>query len=59
MTTYRENLLDRMIHIYGFENPMVIQFADICEKYPNNAEYDNALRVLVEAHEAYPIFEED
>jgi hypothetical protein len=59
MTTYRENLIDRMIHLYGFENPMVVQFAGMCEKYPNNADYDNSLRFLVEAHEEYPIFEED
>lgn len=59
MTTYRENLLDRMIHLYGFENPMVIQFADMCEKYANNAWNDDVLRLLVEAHEADPVFEED
>ena len=59
MTTYRENLIDRMIRLYGFENPMVVQFAEMCEKYPNNADYDNGLQLLVEAHEEYPIFEED
>ena len=58
MTTYRENLIDRMIHLYGFENPMVIQFADMCEKYPNTADYDDVLRILVEAHEESPIFGE-
>ena len=59
MTTYRENLLDRMIHLYGFENPMVIQFADMCERYGNSAWNDEILRLLVEAHEANPVFEED
>jgi hypothetical protein len=59
MTTYRENLLDRLIAIYGLENPIVIQFAQMCERYANNAWNDDILRLLVEAHEADPVFEED
>ena len=59
MTTYRENLLDRMIAIYGLEAPIVIQFAGMCERYENNAFNDDILRLLVEAHEADPVFEED
>jgi len=59
MTTYRENLLDRMIAIYGLEDPIVIQFANMCEKYTDNAWNDDVLRLLVEAHEADPVFEED
>ncbi len=59
MTTYRENLLDRMTHIYGLEAPIVIQFARMCERYENNAFNDDILRLLVEAHEADPVFEED
>ena len=59
MTTYRENLLDRMIAIYGLEALIVIQFANMCEKYTDNAWNDDILRLLVEAHEADPVFEED
>jgi len=59
MTTYRESLLERMIAIYGLENPIVIQFADMCEKYGDNAFNDDILRLLVDAHEADPVFEED
>ena len=59
MTTYRENLLDRMIAIYGLEDPIVIQFANMCERYTDNAWNDDILRLLVEAHEADPVFEED
>ena len=59
MTTYRENLLDRMIAIYGLEDLIVIQFAGMCEKYANSAWNDNILRLLVEAHEADPVFKED
>ena len=59
MTTYRENLLDRMIAIYGLEDPIVIQFANMCERYTDNAWNNDVLRLLVEAHEADPVFEED
>lgn len=59
MTTYREHLIDRMIHIYGFEDPIVIQFANMCEKYADNAWNDDVLRLLVEAHEKDPVFKED
>ena len=59
MTTYREHLIDRMTHIYGLENPIVIQFANMCEKYVDNAWNDDVLRLLVEAHEKDPVFKED
>lgn len=59
MTTYREHLVDRMTHIYGLEAPIVIQFAGMRERYENNAFNDDILRLLVEAHEADPVFEED
>jgi hypothetical protein len=29
MTEFREKLLDRMIRLYGFENPMVIEFKNV------------------------------
>ena len=59
MTTYREHLIDRMTHIYGLEDPIVIQFANMCEKYADNAWNDDVLRLLVEAHEKDPVFKED
>lgn len=59
MTTYREHLIDRMIHIYGLKDSIVIQFAGMCEKYANNSWNDDVLRLLVEAHEADPVFKED
>jgi hypothetical protein len=48
-----------MIHIYGLEDPIVIQFANMCEKYADNAWNDDVLRLLVEAHEKDPVFKED
>jgi len=59
MNTYRENLADRMIAIYGLENPIVIQFVEMCEKWEVNDWNDTILRILVETHEKEPYFEEE
>ena len=59
MNPMRENLLDRMIKIYGFEHPIVIKFAKLCERIENIAIYDKALRILVESHEKYPNLDTD
>lgn len=55
MNAMREKLLDRMIKIYGFESDIVIQFAELCERCIDNAINNKMLAVLVEAHEASPI----
>lgn len=52
----RENLIDRMIRIYGFEHPLVIQFAELCGRMADTEYNNNALKLLVEAHEEYPVF---
>lgn len=52
----KENLIDRMIRIYGFEHPIVIQFAELCERMAHTEANDKALMMLVEAHEEYPAF---
>lgn len=54
----RENLMDRMIKIYGFENPIVIEFCRLCEAWESNEWNDKVLTLLVEAHEANPYFED-
>ena len=59
MTTYRKHLIDRMTHIYGLENPIVIEFCRYCEDWADNDWNNTVLRLLVEAHEADPYFEED
>lgn len=59
MSNFRENLIDRMIRLYGFENPMVIEFCRMCEDWEDNQWNDKVLRILVEAHEANPVFDED
>ena len=52
----RENLIDRMIRIYGFEHPIVIQFAELCERMEYTEANDKALMTLVEIHEEDPAF---
>ena len=54
MTNFREELLTRMIHIYGFEHEITKNFATICESFPNDYCHDFCLEQLVEAHEAEP-----
>lgn len=57
MTKLRENLVDRMIRIYGFENPIVIDFCNCCETFPNDEAHDKTLRTLVVVHEECPVMD--
>lgn len=59
MTINREKLVDRMIRIYGFENPLVIQFAEMCESWEDNDWNNTCLTTLVKAHEASPILNDE
>ena len=56
MTDKREHLIDRMIHIYGFEHPIVLDFCKMCEM---DCMSDKALTTTVECHEMYPVLDED
>ena len=59
MTKFRENLIDRMIRIYGYEHEIVLEFCRLCENWESNVWNDKCLEIVVEAHEAEPmIFEE-
>lgn len=51
----REEYLDRMIHLYGFEHPAVIQFAELMETNVS----DKTLETIVKCHEASPLTDED
>ncbi len=51
-TKMRENLMDRMIRIYGYENPIVIEFCRLCEEWEENDWNNKVLEILVSAHEA-------
>ena len=48
----REQMTDNLIHKYGFENPIVVMFADMCEKF-NPCEWnDSLLQIFYEANMA-------
>ena len=57
MNTMRKNLIDRMVKIYGFEHPVVIQFTDLCERWKDTKDNDKVLRIIVESHEEFPVLE--
>lgn len=58
MSEIRENYIDRMIAIYGLENPIVIEFCRLCENWEDNSWNNKILQLLVEAHEADPYRED-
>ena len=56
----REQLLDRMIRIYGFEHEIVIEFARMCKEWLPTENNDKALETLVKCHEENPVgFDDD
>ena len=52
----REELLTRMIRLYGFEHEAVIQFAELMAK-PQIS--DETLETVVKFHEVHPLWEYD
>lgn len=59
LSLFRENLLNRMIYIYGFENEITIWFARLLESQEENEINNKMLRIMVEWHEKSPIVDED
>lgn len=59
MNALREELVTRMIRIYGFEHEEVIAFADAADKLSEDGGNDRFLQKLVEFHERYPFTDED
>lgn len=51
----REELLTRMIRLYGFEHKAVIQFAELMERPIS----DEVLETLVKCHEECPLTEDE
>lgn len=54
----RDEYITRMIRIYGYENPLVIEFAQLCEDMSDTESTDEVLRQMVEAHERCPLYKE-
>ena len=59
MSEYRQYLVDCMIRLYGFEDEKVVAFSNLCEKYPNNDGWDDALWVIVRSHQDFPVIDEE
>ena len=62
MSDFRIDLLHRMIRIYGFEHPLVVQFAVSCECYTSvdlAPMWDKCLEAIVKCHEEHPYREEE
>ena len=55
----REELMNRMIRLYGLESPITIDFCRLCEEGPNTEAYDSALATLVKCHEEAPLYFEE
>lgn len=51
----RDEMLTAMIRMYGHENKIVIQFAEMCERLDDNKENQIMLETLVKAHQEYPV----
>ena len=58
MTEFRENLIDRMIALYGYEHEVVVRFASYCEEWEENEWNNKMLSTVVKAHEAFPLKED-
>lgn len=56
MSEFREKLIDRMIAVYGMENEIVIEFCNLCEDFVETDWNNECLSVLVESHEACPVY---
>lgn len=59
MSEFRNDLLTRIIRIYGFEHKITIAIAKLLEEWEENEWNDKVLKILVEAHEACPCIEEE
>lgn len=55
MSNFKEQLISRMIRLYGFEHPIVISFCEWCDRYEDNEWNDCQLKLLVRAHEEDPL----
>lgn len=59
MTQKREEMLDRVIHRYGFEDRRTIEVARACEIYKEGAWGDAIIEEMVEGYLKEELDEED
>ena len=46
-STMREQLIDRMIKIYGFEHEIVVAFYDVCKAFPKYRDWETDRKSVV------------
>lgn len=51
MSEERKELVNRIIRLYGHENPITIQFVKMCEEYDETRWNNAVLNLFVEAEE--------
>lgn len=59
MTTARENLVNRIIKIYGYEGKETLEIANMCEVLENKPEIDRIIEKKVEEYENKPLDTEE
>ena len=59
LSQFREDLLTRIIHIYGFEHKITIWFAQLLETQEENEINNKMLEMMVKCHEKSPMVDED
>ena len=53
----RKEMLTKIIHLYGFEHTITIQFAQMCETMEENDWNNHVLEILVKAHQENPVYD--
>ena len=59
MNVKRNELIDRMVRLYGFGNPIVTEFSNMCKHWTQDEDHTHLLEVLVVSHEQFPIIDKD
>jgi len=59
MTTARENLVNRVIKIYGYEGKETLEIAKMCEVLENRPEIDKIIEEKVKEYENKPLDTEE
>lgn len=59
MTTARENLVNRVIKIYGYEGKETLEIASMCEVLENKPEIDRIIEEKVKEYENKPLDTEE
>lgn len=54
MSTFREQLIERILNVYAESNPVVQEVVEMCETWEDTNWNDQIIETIVKAHEANP-----